>query len=220
MLADGGCVSTAGFRYPTRMTVIQLRDGGLFIWSPVALTPAMRAEVDALGEVRFLIAPNSLHHLWLGEWHAAYPAAQVFAAPGVSAKRTDVTITAEFGTAPVTAWDGEIDHVIVGGNLITTEVVFFHRASATVVFTDLLQQFPKGWHRGWRAIVARLDLMVEAEPSVPRKFRMAFTDRRAAREAIGRILDWPAERVVMAHGTPVPQDGQALMQRAFGWLMR
>jgi hypothetical protein len=44
------------------MAAIRLSGGSLFVWSPVALTEDLRAEVDALGEVRYLVAPNSLHH--------------------------------------------------------------------------------------------------------------------------------------------------------------
>jgi hypothetical protein len=43
--------------------------------------------------------------------------------------------------------------VIVPGNAITTEVAFFHRESATVLFTDLLQHFRPGWFTGWRSLV-------------------------------------------------------------------
>lgn len=115
-------------------------------------------------------------------------------------------------------WAGDLDQVLVPGCLITTEAVFFHRKSATVLFTDLIQQFPPGWFSGWRAAVARLDLMTEAEPAVPRKFRIMFTNRRAARDALARILGWPAQKVLMAHGTPVEHDGQAFIGRAFRWL--
>ena len=105
-------------------------------------------------------------------------------------------------------------------NLIADEAVFFHRASQTAIFTDLLQQFPTGWHSGWRAVVANLDLMVAPEPSTPRKFRVAFTRRRKAREAMRRVLEWPTERVVMAHGAPVERDGRAFLRRSFRWLMK
>jgi hypothetical protein len=44
--------------------------------------------------------------------------------------------------------------------------------------------------------------MLAAEPSVPTKFRLAFTNRRAARASLDRILSWPAKKVLMAHGTP------------------
>jgi hypothetical protein len=38
----------------------------------------------------------------------------------------------------------EIDHAVMWGNRITTEVVFFHRQSGTAIFADLIQQFPRG----------------------------------------------------------------------------
>jgi len=53
---------------------------------------------------------------------------------------------------------------------------------------------------------------------VPRKFRVAFANRRAARKSLQRVLAWPAQKVLMAHGTPVETDAQAYLRRAFGWL--
>lgn len=220
-LANGPVVTAAaGFHYPTRMAVIRLSGGGLFVWSPVALTDELPGELAALGDVRFLIAPNSLHHVFLADWQRAYPEAQVYAPPGLREKRRDIRFDGDLGNAPVTDWASDLDQVVMRGNRITTEVVFFHRPSQTVLFTDLLQQFRPGWFKGWRAIVARLDLMVAPEPSVPRKFRLAFTDRQAARASVQRVLAWPAKKVVMAHGEPVRSDGGAFLRRAFGWLSR
>lgn len=218
-IADGPTVSTAGFEYPTRMAIIRLSGGGLFVWSPISLTVGLQAEVDALGDVRYLVAPNTLHHLFLGEWARAYGSAKVYAPAGVAMKRREICFDGELGSEPIAGWAEDVDQVMVTGNIITTEVVFFHRKSGTVLFTDLLQQFPAGWFSGWRAIVARLDLMVSAEPAVPRKFRVAFIGRRAARDAVERILAWPTERVLVAHGTPVTVDGHAFIRRAFKWLM-
>ena len=215
-ISDGPAVRVAGFDYPTRMAVIKCTDGGLFIWSPIHLTGALRAAVDALGSVKFIIAPNHLHHLALGDWGTAYPEAQLHAAPRLETKRKDLVFTATLTDRG--PWVAGIDQVIVLGNAITTEVVFFHKPSKTVLFTDLLQQFPKDFHRGWRGVVARLDLMTGSEPQVPRKFRVAFTDRGAARGAIRCILDWPAKKVIVAHGQPVTSDGQAFLKRAFDWL--
>ena len=146
--------------------------------------------------------------------------ARLQAAPGLAARRPDLTIDAELGDASPPEWSGDLDVVLMRGNRITTEAVFFHRASGTVLFTDLLQQFPPGWFRGWRALAARLDLMTEPEPAVPRKFRVAFTDRKAARAALARVLEWPAEKVVMAHGRPVERNGRAFVARAFRWLAK
>jgi hypothetical protein len=218
-IADGAQIAIAGFHYPTRMAVMKLSGGQLFVWSPTTLTEALRAEVDALGDVRHIVAPNSLHHLFLPEWKSAYPAARVYAPPGLREKRKDIVFDADLGNAPNSDWAGQIDQVLIAGNLITTEVVFFHVRSGTVLFTDLIQQFPAGSFSGWRAVVAKLDLMVGPEPSVPRKFRIAFINRRAARDSLERIFAWPAEKVLMAHGTPVETDARGFLRRAFGWLV-
>ncbi|KRQ89413.1 DUF4336 domain-containing protein [Bradyrhizobium valentinum] len=217
--ADGAEVAVAGFHYPTRMAIIGLSDDSLFIWSPIQLTDGLRAEVDAIGQVRHIVAPNSLHHLFLQEWKRAYPAAKVYAPPGLRRKRADIIFDADLGSAPSADWIEEIDQVPMHGNLITTEVVFFHVKSATVLFTDLIQQIPADRIPGWRAIVAKLDLMTGPEPSVPRKFRVAFANRRAARDSLQRILAWPAEKVLMAHGTPIEENARAYLRRAFGWLI-
>ncbi|MCY1667383.1 DUF4336 domain-containing protein [Rhizobium sp. SL86] len=218
-ITDGPTVTAAaGFRYSTRMAIIRLTNGDLVLWSPTALTDDLRAEVETLGAVRYLVPPNSLHHTFLADWQRTYPDATVYAPPGLREKRKDIRFDADLSDDPIAAWAGEIDHAIMCSNRITTEVVFFHRQSATAIFTDLIQQFPRGWFKGWRAFVARLDLMTAAEPSVPRKFRVAFTDRHTARESLRRILAWPTEKVIVAHGPPITDEGQAFLRRAFRWL--
>lgn len=219
-LAEGRTVTaTAGFHYPTHMAVIRLSGNRLFIWSPVALTADLQAAVSALGEVGYLIPPNSLHHLFLRDWQRAFPQAKTFAPPGLLEKRPDIPFDGDLAGIAQPAWNTDVKQVVMGGNLITTEVVFFHLASRTALFCDLIQQFKPGWFSGWRAVVARLDLMIGAEASVPRKFRIAFTDRRAARASIEKVLTWPADKVLMAHGDPITRDGQAFLRRAFRWLI-
>lgn len=220
-IADGPPVTAvAGFRYPTRMTIIRLRSGELVIWSPVAVTGDCRMEIEELGTIRHIVAPNSLHDSFLADWQQVCPKALFHAPPGLREKRPDIAFSetiAEGGT--LAAFCEELQIVLVPGNRITSEAVLFHRESGTAVFTDLLQKFPKDWFCGWRGLVVRLDLMTQEEPAVPRKFRLAFTHRQAARSTIGRILDWPAEKVVMAQGSPVTRDGQAFLKRAFSWLV-
>lgn len=217
-IASGPVVTSMAFRYPTRMAVIRLSGGRLFVWSPVAVSPELRAEIDALGDVSFLIAPNSLHYVFLREWKAAYPQAALYAAPGVRERCKAIAFDADLGDDPPSDWSGEIDHAVMRGNLITTEVVFFHRKSGAVLFADLIQHFQSGWFSGWRAVIARMDGMTGPAPQVPKKFRAAFVDRKAAREGLKRILAWPAQRVLMAHGEPVTRDAQPFLARTFAWL--
>ncbi|MFD0915142.1 DUF4336 domain-containing protein [Pseudahrensia aquimaris] len=215
---DGAPVEVLGFQYPTRMAIIRLANRELFVWSPIAASDSLMSECNALGQVTHIVAPNSLHHLSIPQWSSAYPQAKVYAPPRLRQKRTDILFDDDLCNSPMPAWMKEIDQVVFQGNRITDEVVFFHQQSGTVLFTDLLQQFPDEWFSGWRRLVAKFDKMIASEPSVPRKFQLAFTDRKAARVSLENILSWPAQTVVMAHGNPVTEDAQAFLQRAFGWL--
>lgn len=221
-LFDGPAVTgAAGFQFPTRMAVIRLPDeGGLWVWSPVALTPDIRNAVDALGPISHLVAPNNLHYTFLADWADAYPDARVHAAPGLTHQLAETPIHSTIDDNPDPSWAGMVDQKVVRGNRITTEVVFFHRESGTVLVTDLVQQIPKDWYSGWRALVARLDLMTAPIPSVPRKFRMATTNKAAAREGVRHILEWSFDRLVMAHGAPMQTGGKEALRQAFGWLIR
>ena len=111
------------------MAIIRLANNELFVWSPVPLSEELRDETDALGNVRYLVAPNSLHHLYVSEWKAAYPDAVICATGELKKKRPDLGIGAELDDEPISGWAGEIDQVLMRGNLITTETVFFHRKS-------------------------------------------------------------------------------------------
>jgi Domain of unknown function (DUF4336) len=219
-IAEGPVVRFwAGFPYPTRMAAIRLDDGDLFIWSPVALTPELKRAVDALGHVRHLVSPNLLHHLFLKEWKAAYPASRLYAPPGLAKRRKDIAFDAELGDQPEPAWQAEIDQVAMRGSVAMTEIVFFHRASATAIFADLVQNLPRDWIGGWRGLAMRLDGVTAPNPGAPREWRLSFIHRRAARAAIDRILAWPVERVLIAHGEPQRSDGAAFVRRAFSWLI-
>jgi Domain of unknown function (DUF4336) len=220
-IADGPVASLYGFPYSTRMAVIRLSDGSLFVWSPVMLSTALRAAVDALGPVRHLVSPNALHHLFLAEWTSAYPEARLYASPRLRRKRRDLSFNAELGDAPEPAWAGDIDQVVVHGSFALTEIVFFHHHSRTALFADLIQNFPRDWFKGWRGVVARLGGIVAPHSGTPSDWRSSFVNRRAARAALARVLAWPIERVVIAHGLlPTADDGAAFVRRAFTWLRR
>ena len=208
-----------GFAYPTRMAAIRLSDGGLFVWSPVALSVALKREVDALGPVRCLVSPNKLHHLFLGEWKSAYPEARLYASPGLRRRRKDLVFDDELGDAPDPLWARDIDQVVVRGSFAMTEVVFFHRASRTALFADLIQNLPRDCFKGWRGLLARRGGITAPNPGAPRDWRASFVDRRAARAALERILAWPIERVLIAHGEPASANGAAFVRNAFAWLL-
>ena len=47
-LADGPVISVYGLPFSTRMAIVRLKDGGLWLWSPVQLDEDLRREVRSL----------------------------------------------------------------------------------------------------------------------------------------------------------------------------
>jgi hypothetical protein len=134
------------FPFPTRMTIVQLADGGLWVHSPTQMSPSLKSEVDALGRVRFLIAPNRIHYWWVEEWVAAWPEAMTYAAPGVQEQARSngrlADYTADLAQDGEYPWSGEIKMLMVPGGYLS-EAVFFHEATGTLVITDLIQNYER-----------------------------------------------------------------------------
>ena len=51
-----------------RMTAIRMADGSVAVYSPITLTEALRHELDEIGPVRTVIAPNKFHHLFVADY--------------------------------------------------------------------------------------------------------------------------------------------------------
>jgi len=217
-IADGPSVPFLGFSYPTRMTVVRLTGGDLWVCSPIRLDRDLIAAVEARGPVRYIVSPNKLHHLCVGEWAQQWPHAKLYASPGLARRRPDLTFHAELGAAPDPAWAADINQAVFRGSWAMEEVVFFHRASRTAIFTDLVQRFDPATLRGWRRLVMRLEGLVGPDGSTPREWRLSFWNRTAARRARRTVLDWNPERVIVAHGDWVRHDGRATLRRALDWM--
>jgi hypothetical protein len=207
--------------FPTRATLVRLADGGLWIHSPTQVSEPLLAAVRALGPVRFLIAPNSIHYWWIADWKAAFPEAQVFAAPGLArtAKRP-TPIDCELGEAPPAAWGEAFDQVLVQGDALN-EADFFHRASRTLILTDLIENFERGRVRGWFARqLMRLGGVLDPDGKTPLDMQLGFLRQRAAvRAAVRRMIDWAPERVILAHGRWYETDAVDELKRAFRWVL-
>lgn len=221
-LADGPVVDFYGFPYSTRMALVRLRDGGLWVWSPIALDDGLRAAVDALGEVRHLVSPNKIHHLFLGEWHEAYPQAKLWGPPSTIAKRADLPFTGPLGDGSPPEWAGQIDQYLFDNSRFLEEVAFVHRASRTAIFADLSENFSAAFIAGhwswWQRPIARLWKIVEGWGYAPLELRATFRRRAAARRKIAAIIAAGVTNVVMAHGEVARGNGTAYLRQCFAWL--
>lgn len=223
-IADGGVVSFNGVDYPTRMVVVRLADGRLWLWSPVKRTAALENQIRTLGPVRHLVSPNKLHHLFLGEWQAAFPEASLWGTPATIAKCSSLHFSGALTADPPDGWRNQIDQFYFSNSLFMDEVIFFHRASRTAIIADLSQTFSERFLKQhwpwWMRPIARLSKMVEGIGHPPIDYRLSFRHHSSARPKIQELIESHPQHVVVAHGVVVGTGGEAFLMRAFSWLLK
>ena len=223
-LIDGPAVWVRGFPFPTRATVVRLRNGDLWVHSPTALTESLRSELDALGPVAHLVSPNQLHYLNILDWQSAFPNAQYWAVPGVEARAARSGLSLPPGqclqaTAPEDDWAGQIDQLILRGSRSHTEAVFFHRASETLIVTDAIQAFETAKLPTYARPLAWLTGTDDTDGRMPPRIRRSFRDKTALSEDIETMIGWRPHRLILAHGRWYERDAVAELERAFRQLV-
>jgi hypothetical protein len=206
-----------GLPLGTRMTVVRLPGGGLFLHSPVALDDELREALSAVGTPRWAVAPNRFHHLYIGQYRDAFPEVELFAAPGLPEKRPDLQFDAVLGDAAPPAWAEHLDQECFAGFPMTNEVVFCHRASRTLLLCDLAFNLGRE-----AALVTRMAFRVlggygRLGPTLLEK--VMIRDREAARASMERILAWDFDRVVVTHGAVLEAGGREALRAGYRWLV-
>lgn len=206
-----------GVELGARMTIVRLPGPKLFLHSPLPATAALVREVTALGPVAYIVAPNRLHHLFVNDWQRACPDASTYVAPGLDTKRADLTITGVLADEPEPGWKGVLDQVLLGGFPYANEVVFFHRPSATLIATDLAFNIGSSSPPLTRLAFRLGGTYGRLSPTLFE--RLLVRDRTAFRRSLERILEWPFERVVVAHGDVSEKGGREELVSSYSWLL-
>jgi hypothetical protein len=153
-------LTVGGIRLPlpftTRMTVVRLSNGDLFLHSPVKFDGRLAKELHGLGMVRHLVSPNQFHYAHIGEWARAFSETISWASPRVRqrarARHVDIDFTRDLDASAPEEWRGEIDQLLFPGGYFK-EFIFFHKASRTLILTDTiinieLDKISEPWRTG------------------------------------------------------------------------
>lgn len=216
--------AVAGLQMPmpftTRMTVVRLDDGDLFLHSPIAYDQRLADELREMGIVRHLVSPNQWHYAHIGEWQKAFPEAVAWASPGVRrrarARQIDVHFTRELEEEPPAEWHDEIDQTLIPGGIFK-EFVFFHKASRTLILADTIMNLELDkLDQPWRTLT-ELSGMYHPRGQIFFGMRLPLLlQKKKARAAIEKIRSWQPERIVLSHGRCFGEDADKVLRRIFG----
>ncbi len=198
-----------GVEVGARMTVMATSQG-LVVHSPLAIPLEAAA---ALGDLRYVVSPNKLHHLYARPWIDA--GLEAYAAPGLPQKRPDLKFTAELTDPDARPFGPDISIHPLACFPFTNEVVLLHRPTRTLVVTDLVFHFSADapWHT--RAAMFCLGGYPGCRTTLLE--RVGFR-RSVARAEIGALLELDFDRLIMAHGEVIETGGKEALRGAMGWL--
>ena len=217
-------LTAGGVRLPlpftTRMTVVRLSNGDLFLHSPIKFEGRLANELLGLGAVRHLVSPNQFHYAHIGEWAKAFPNAISWASPRVRerarARNVDVDFTRDLEASPPEEWRREIDQTLFPGGYFK-EFIFFHEASKTLILADTiinieLDKVTEPWRTA-----TKFAGMYHPYGQIFFGMRLPlFLQRRKAEEAIRKIHAWQPQRILLSHGRCFDPDADKVIHRIFG----
>ena len=209
-----------GVMFTTRMTIVKLSDGSLWLESPVSLPFETLKRITALGPVRYLVAATPRHVWRLKQWHSLFPEAQLWASrptPFTLNKR-HLTFTGVLSDTPIHGWANDFDQLAFKGNPFIEEVIFFHKQSRTVILGDLIQSHPIAKGKPFRNALFKLEGVAKSNGGVGLDIRLSFINRNLARRSLEKLLSWDFDKLIIAHGACIEKDAKSSVERAFQWL--
>ncbi|CAM4132835.1 DUF4336 domain-containing protein [Pseudoalteromonas byunsanensis] len=216
---DGESVSYFSLPHATRMTVVRFEDNSLWLHSPIKMTDALLRELSSLGEVKYLIAPNELHHLYLQDWQKQVPRAMLMGTEKVVRKRHDLEFNGELSADFLPPWSSDIAYLLFTGAPAMEEAVFFHRPSRTLIVTDLIEGSISVANEPSKSWLAKFAGVVGLDAGTILDWRLSFTfHKEEARSHIEQMITWHPETIIMAHAHKVDHHAERFLERSFSWL--
>ncbi|MEO0768202.1 MAG: DUF4336 domain-containing protein [Cyanobacteria bacterium J06649_4] len=219
-----------GLNVGTRMTVVRLNDQKLTVISPIEPTETLQNELSQLGTVAHIIAPNLYHYLYAESFKRCYPTATLWATHGLKEKKPQVPIDRviqpdnnnreERDLEERNLWDTLEATFFSGLKTLGTsgiddfnEWVFFHKASCTLIVTDVAFFYDNSFPFVEQLMARVLGCYETLAPS--RLERIATKDKVSIRTAVEKVLSWDFDRVIVAHGRVIETGGKQAFQQGY-----
>lgn len=199
----------------TRMTVVRLADKSVLLISPVKITESLKRDLAALGEITYVIAPNTTHHLFINLTRSIFPRIKIYGPAALGKKRRDIAFTDFLDTKKKYPWSEEFELFSFPGRGSFEEFAFFHRPTKTLIVTDLMMNL-----RPATSAAARLVTSMNGATKLgtTRIAKFIYNDRNAMKKNVSRFLELAPEKIILAHGQIVTENATEKLKESFGWL--
>lgn len=187
-----------GINIGTRMSLIEIREGELLAVSPIKFTDSVLRQVQEAGQIKWIIAPNPYHHLYVMSCKRAFPEATAFAPRSLISKRPDIGFQGVIEAKGTYPWDEAVETYLFEPQNKYSEVLLFHKASKSLIVTDYMFNLKPPTQPLARFVTKAMK--IAGRPQMSRFMRFLARNPQAIDEANHQIKMWQPQRMIMAHG--------------------
>jgi len=189
--------------------------------------------------VKYITALDYEHHIFLGEWHRAFPGAKVVGVDGLAAKRAaqkneQVPFFIEFTSANAAdakiddEFDADFEYEYIGSHP-NKELVFFYKPDRTFIEADLMfnlpatEQYSRSGISPNSGFFTKLfgGLQSTAGSAIWQKrvlwYAASRRDRPAFNRSMQKIDGWDFDRIIPCHGDVIETGGKGIFRKVFEW---
>jgi hypothetical protein len=208
----------SGVRLRSRMTVLRLADGRLWVHSASEPNRDLCAELDRLGQVSWIVVPNRFHHLQASAMKARYPGAQVIGPASAQSRNKALALDVAIDDARLPSLVPELSPVPLRGVPFLDETLFFHAKTHTLIGADLMMCGCAADHWTWRWVSRAMGQYerYKAPPDV----RWQTRGGPVLRQSLEEIARLPLTRILVAHSDSVEDHPVEQLEEAWRFARR
>jgi hypothetical protein len=227
---------------------VRLSSGALSVFSPVALTPEVQAKLQEKGDnLKYIIAPDMEHHIFISAWAKAFPQAIVIGPEGLPEKRAKnandpksasygeqvpfhtVFTTKNRDTTRISEeFDRDFEYEFVPDHP-SKELVFFYKPDKTLLVADYMfsapptEQYSRTGEAADKGVLTKLFHLIQGTQgkALGQKRFQWYVASRSNRPGFNasakKISSWDFDRIIPCHGDVIEGDGKGAFQRVFEW---
>jgi len=200
------------------------------------MTDTVRASLRELGRVKYLVALDAEHHIFLEPWRKEYPDSKLIGMDALATKREKSgnplswSVLFKKGT-PTTVdqdFDREFEYEYVESHQ-NKELVFNHKPSGTLIEADMLFNLPANEQMSRSGVSPHAGVLTRLMNGINNTkgsavwqkrflwYAVSSGDRPSFNRSVSIIDSWNFNRIIPCHGDVIEDDGKAVFRKVFGW---
>ena len=200
-------------RFPAKTIAIKL-GANLAVFSPGPWSAEAQAQLESFGNIRWLVAPNSFHHLFYEEWTAKLPQVETWGPLALAEKEKSLHFTHLW---PVeNPWGSDLEIFLLEGMPKVQERLIYHKPSGSLIVTDLFFNLHQVDHTATRMAIKAFGAFGKLVTS--NLIKKLIKDQVAFKTSLEPVLKLEPKRLIMSHGDIIEEDAPARLREVLDWV--